>query len=143
MPALEYLLLADYVRQDGNLVHIMAAGLDTFYIPEALLPTGIPVGALARISFSSRDVVGAEHDIKLVFQGPDGDDLLTVSQRFPAPARPPDLPEHWRASISIAFRLALPFTEHGAYQLQVTLDDDPTMSRSVDVRAIEPGTGGN
>ena len=45
MPALEYLLLADYVRQDGNLVHIMAAGLDTFYIPEALLPAGIPVGA--------------------------------------------------------------------------------------------------
>jgi hypothetical protein len=143
MPALEYLLLAEYVRQDGNLVHIMAAGLDTVQIPEGVLPAAIPAGAFARISFSSRDDVGTEHDIKLVFQGPSGDDLLTVSQRFPAPARPPDLPEHWRPAISIVFRLALPITEHGAYRLQVMLDDDPTMSRSVDVRAIEPDPGRN
>lgn len=141
MPALEYLLLAEYVRQDGNFVHIMAAGLDSFFIPAGGLPAAFPVGAFARISFSSRDEVGAEHDVKLVFQGPTGDDLLTVSQRFLAPARAADLPEHWRPSISIVFRLALPLTGHGAYRLQVMLDDDPRMSRSVDVRAVEPGPG--
>src|SRR5215468_842538 len=118
MPDLEYLLLADYVRQDGNFVHIMAAGLDTVYIPAAVLPAAIPVGAFARISFSSRDEVGAEHEVKLVFESPSGDDLLTASQRILAPARTPGVPEHWRTYISIVFRLALLITEHGAYRLQ-------------------------
>jgi hypothetical protein len=141
MPELEYLLLADYVRQDGNFAHIMGAGIDTFNIPAAALPAAVPAGAFARISFSSRDEVGAEHDIKLVFEGPSGDDLLTVSQRIQAPAPAPGVPETWRTFISIVFRFALPFTEHGAYRLQVMLDDDPTKSRSVDVRAVEPVPG--
>ena len=33
MPDLEYLVLADYVRQDAGATHIMGAGIDTFGIP--------------------------------------------------------------------------------------------------------------
>jgi Family of unknown function (DUF6941) len=136
MPEIDYLVLAEYVRQDAGMTHIMAAGIDTFYVPEGQ-PVAVPVGIVARISFSSRDDVGAEHDISLVFQG-SGGDLLTVSRRFPTPPPQPGVPEHWRTAISIAFRLALPIPSHGDYRLQVTLDDDPRLSRSVDVRAIAP-----
>jgi hypothetical protein len=141
MPEIDYVVLAEYVRQDAGMTHIMGAGIDTFFVPEGQ-PVAVPVGIVARISFTSRDDVGVEHEISLVFQGPDGD-LLTVHQRFPTPAPQPDVPEHWRTTVSIAFRLALPIPGRGDYRLQVTLDDDPLLSRSLDVRAIAPPTGQN
>lgn len=140
MPDLEYLVLADYVRQDAGATHIMGAGIDTFGIPAQQLPAAIPVGLVARITFSVRDQVGAEHEIRLVFQGPDGD-LLVISQPFRTPPPAAGVPEHWRTAVSLVSRLMLPFPRHGDYRLQVTLDDDPTLSRSLDVRAIEPLPG--
>jgi hypothetical protein len=38
MPQMEYLVLADYVRQDAVATHIMGAGIDTFTVPEGRLP---------------------------------------------------------------------------------------------------------
>jgi hypothetical protein len=136
VPDLDYVVLADYVRQDAGATHIMGAGIDTFGIPAAALPAAIPVGVVARITFSVRDEVGSEHEIRLAFQGPGGD-LLVISQRFPTPHPAPGVPDHWRTAVSLVSRLALPFPSHGDYRLQVTLDDDPTLSRSVDVRAVE------
>ena len=140
MPDLEYLVLADYVRQDAGVTHIMGAGIDTFHIPSFQLPAAIPVGLVARITFSIRDEVGAEHEVSLIFQGPGGD-LLRASQRFETPPPAPGVPEHWRTAVSLVVRLALPFPSHGDYRLQVMLDDDPTRSRSLDLRAIDPTPG--
>ncbi|MGH3274491.1 MAG: DUF6941 family protein [Streptosporangiaceae bacterium] len=137
MPALEYLVLADYVRQDAGMTHIMGAGLDTINVPVGQLPIGLPVGLVARISFNSRDDVGADHELKIVFHGPPGD-LLTVTHRFKTPPPPPGLPDHWPTAMSIALRIPLPVPSHGNYQLRATLDDDPQMSKLLDVRAIEP-----
>ena len=138
MPELEYLVLADYVRQDYGATHIMGAGIDTFTIPEGRMPVAVPVGVVARITFSSRDEVGAEHDVNLVFQR-GGEDLLRLTQRFRTPPPAPGVPEHWRTALAIAFRMALPFPAHGDdYRLQVSLDDDPRLSRSLDVRAVAP-----
>ena len=141
MPDLEYLVLADYVRQDAGATHIMGAGIDTFNIPTPQLPAAIPVGLVARITFSIRDEVGASHEISLVFQGPGGIELLRASQQFPTPPPAPGIPEHWRTAASLVTRLALPFPSHGDYRLQVTIDDDPRLSRSLDVRAIDPTSG--
>jgi hypothetical protein len=138
MPELEYLVLADYVRQDAGMTHIMGAGIDTFFIPEERLPTAVPVGLVARITFDVRDQVGAEHEINLLFQGPGGEDLLAANQRIQTPPPAPGVPEHWRTAASLVSRLALPVPSHGDYRLQVSIDDDPRMSRSLYVRAIAP-----
>lgn len=139
MPDIDYVVLAEYVRQDAGMTHIMGAGIDTFYIPGDQ-PVAVPVGVVARVSFSSRDEVGTEHEISLVFNGPDDETPLTISQRFPTPPQAEGVPGYWRPAISIAFRIALPFPRHGNYRLQVTVDDDPTLSRSVYVRAVAPPT---
>lgn len=142
MPEIDYVVLAEYVRQDAGMTHIMGAGIDTFFVPDGQ-PVAVPVGIVVRLSFSSRDDVGVEHDVSIVFQGPSGDDLLAIRQRLPTPAPAPGVPEHWRTGLSLALRLALPIPTHGDYRLQVTLDDDPTLSRSLDVRAVSPPTGPN
>ena len=141
MPELEYLVLAEYVRQDAGMTHIMGAGFDTITVPAAQLPAGVPVGAVARVTFSSRDPVGDDHDIELALERSDGESVLSIRQRFPAPARAPGVPETWRMAATIMWRFALLIPEHGNYRLQAVLDDDPRQSRSVDVRAIAPDAG--
>jgi hypothetical protein len=137
MPEIDYFLLADYVRQDAGMTHIMGAGLDTITVPADRMPITQPAGVAVRITFSSLDEVGSEHDLRLVFQGPGGD-LLTMRSRFLTPPPPPGVPDHWRTAVSVAFRVALPIPRHGDFRLQVTLDDDPRLSRSLDVRAVAP-----
>lgn len=122
------------------MTHIMGAGIDTFYTPGGQ-PVAVPVGVVVRIYFDSRDEVGAEHDISVVFRGPDETDLLSVSARFITPPRPAGVPEHWRTTVSLAFRLSLPIPRHGDYALLVRMDQDPMQSRSMDIRAIAPIPG--
>lgn len=139
MPEIEYVILADYVRQDAGMTHIMGAGLDTITVPGDR-PVAIPVGIVVRLTFTSRDEVGAEHDLAISFQR-DGSDLLIVRQRFPTPPPPPGVPDFWRTALAVALRIALPIPGIGNYQLQVVLDQDPRQSRSLDVRAIALGQG--
>ncbi|HEY1324739.1 MAG TPA: hypothetical protein VGF32_31060 [Streptosporangiaceae bacterium] len=139
MPELEYVVLADYVRQDAGVTHIMGAGIDTFAVPT--VPAAVMAGIVVRLAFSSRDHVGAEHEAKFVFSGPPGD-LLTLAQHFPTPPPAPGVPEHWRTALNlVAPRLVLPIPVHGNYRLTVSIDDDPRLSRGVDVRAIAPEPG--
>lgn len=137
MPEIDYVLLAEYVRQDGGTIHIMAANLDTIAVPEAGLPTIVPIGLAARITFSSEDEVGTMHELSLVFSGPPGD-LVKVVQTFATPPPAPGIPLHWRTSLGLAVRMPLPVPSHGNYAVQVMLDDDPRLSRRLDLRAIEP-----
>jgi hypothetical protein len=138
MPELDYVILADYVRQDDGTMHIMAAGLDTIHIPAAVLPAAFQVGVAVRIMFSSQDSVGQEHKLSIEFSGPDGSQLLTAAQHFPTPAPPEGIPPTWRHAVGIAFRVPLPLPAHGEYELQLMLDDDPRLSRTLNLRAIEP-----
>ena len=49
------------------------------------------------------------------------------------------MPEYWRTAMVIALRIALPVQGYGHYLLQAMLDENPTQSRSLDVRVIGPG----
>ena len=140
MPELDYVILADYVRQDAGTIHIMAAGLDTFAITEAKLPAAVPVGIAVRIMFSTRDTVGEIHKLSIEFSGPGGE-LLAAAQHFPTPTPPEGIPATWRHAVGIAIRIALPFPAHGEYALQLMLDDDPRLSRMLDLRAVQPPAG--
>jgi hypothetical protein len=138
-------VLADYVRQDARTTHIMGAGIDTFTVPEGRLPAGVPVGVVARMTFDSRDQVSAEHEVSLVFHGPANAELLRLTQRLRTPAPAPGVPEHWRTAANLIFRgLLLPLPSYGNdYRLEVVMDDDPRLSRSLDVRVVPPSLGQN
>jgi hypothetical protein len=139
MPQMEYLLLAEYIRQDAQMVHIMAAGIDTFTVPEGRLPVAAPVGVLARMSFDSRDPVDAEHAVSLILHGPDDIELLRLTQRLSTPLPAAGVPEHWRTAANLVFRVALPLPSYSnEYRLEVIMDEDPRLSKSLDVRVIAP-----
>ena len=138
MPEIDYVVLAEYVRQDAGMIHIMGAGIDTFHVSQ--VPAAVQVGVAARISFGSTEVVGAEHRVDLVFQGPDGP-LMEAGHQLVTPPKPPDVPEHWRTAVGLVWRLPLPLPRYGDYSLELIIDNDSDLAKSIDVRAVLPGTG--
>lgn len=135
MPALDYMVLADYVRQDGGVIHILGAGMDTIQSP--LVPFVQPLGVALRISFGTTEQVGEEHHVTVSFVGPD-QPVLSASARFTTPPRPPGVPEHWRAALGVALQLAVPIPRYGDYSCELDIDDG-TITQSYDFRVVQPG----
>jgi hypothetical protein len=101
MPQLDFMVTADYVRAEGGMLHMIAAGVDTIIVQG--VPTVRPLGVGLRILI---DVAEAreQHHVELIYQDEDGHTLLQVSGGF-GPIGPDEpLPPAGRPyGVSVAF----------------------------------------
>jgi hypothetical protein len=132
MPQLDYMVLADYVRQDGNAVHIMGAGIDTVFA--RLVPTVQAFGVAAKISFDTTEEPGEQHHLRLTFSGPDSP-VLQVDAAFATPPRIPGVPPHWRTGLGIAMQISVPLPQYGDYSCELSIDDG-AITKSFDLRVM-------
>ena len=56
MPELDYALLCDYVRAEHGIAHVIAAGIDTVYVPD--VPAGHTIGLLSRVAYTLTGAAG-------------------------------------------------------------------------------------
>ena len=138
MPELDYMVLADYVRQDDGVIHIMGAGVDTVVAPA--VPTVQPFGVAARISFSTTEEPGEQHHLTVTFIGPDRR-VLDASATFATPPRPPGVPEHWSTGLGIAAADCRPLPQYGDYSCELDIDDG-AITKAYDFRVIPPAAQG-
>jgi hypothetical protein len=131
MPKLDFMILADYVRADHGVIHIIAAGIDT--IQAAEVPTAHPVGIAIRFKFGSTEEVGTEHPLRLDFQSADRV-LLSLQGTLSNPPHTAETPVHWERSASLVFQITLPIPSYGDYSLELILDDHPL--GSIDIRVV-------
>ena len=134
MPELDYMVLADYVRQDAGVIHIMAAGVDTVFAP--VVPTVQPFGVALRISFSTTEEPGEQHNLTVAFIGPDSR-VLDASVTFVTPPRQQGVPEHWRTGLGIALQIAVPLPQYGDYSCELDIDDG-SITKAYEFRVIRP-----
>ena len=134
MPELEYMVLADYVRQDPGGVHIMGAGVDTVFAP--VVPTVQPFGVALRISFGTTEEPGEQHRLTVSFMGPDSR-VLNASAAFATPPRPQGVPEHWRTGLGVALQIAVPLPQYGDYSCELDIDDG-AITKAYEFRVIPP-----
>lgn len=132
---LDYVMLADYVRQDQGVVHIMAAGIDT--IQTAKVPHVQQIGVALRISFDSTEPAGQEHEIRVTFVGPD-QPILMAGAEFRTPEALDGLPVHWRRRLGVALQLPVLLPSYGDYTCEVSIDDGEQVTGSADFRVIQP-----
>jgi uncharacterized protein DUF6941 len=134
MPELDFMVTADYVRAEGGMLHMIAAGVDTLLVPS--VPAARPVGVGLRLLV---DVAEAQqpHHIELIYQDADGHRLAEVAgtigpvgpgQPFPPPGRPYGVP--------VAFNLILPVPAYGDYSLELIIDERPM--KSITLTAVDP-----
>ena len=129
MPELDFMVTADYVRAEGGVLHMIAAGFDTLWVP--VVPSARQVGVGLRLLL---DVAEAreEHQITLIYQDEDGRVLFRITgtlgpagpgQQLPPPGRPFGVP--------MAFNLTLPMPAYGDYSLELFLDDQANPAKSI------------
>ncbi|GAB3279046.1 hypothetical protein GCM10027589_05420 [Actinocorallia lasiicapitis] len=136
MPELDYMVLADYVRMDAGVAHIMAAGIDT--IRADRLPAAHNAHLAVRLTFGGDEVPGADHLLRLIFSSNDKV-LSSVSGTLQVPDRPPGVPVHWRTGMLLNFVMTLPLPELGDYALALVLDERSL--KEVDLRVVPAGGG--
>lgn len=132
MPELDYMVLADYVRQDNGVIHIMGAGVDTIATPA--VPTVQSLGVAVRLTFDTTEQPGDDHRLKLSFMGPD-QPVLDVAATFITPPRPPGVPEHWKTGLGVALQIPVPLPQFGDYSCVLDIDDG-SITKAFEFRVI-------
>ncbi len=119
MPELDFMVVADYVRAEGGVLHMIAAGFDTMYA--ASVPVMRQIGVGMRLTMTTTELV-YEHDVELVFQDADGKRISqvhgTINPQPSAQAPPLGRP----LGIAMAFNLVVPVPAYGDYSLELLID---------------------
>lgn len=130
MPDLDYALLADYVRAEVGIAHVVAAGIDTINAEE--VPTGRNVGLLFRVRFT-RNECDRPHRIEIIFQDIDGKRLAVLSSVV-TPQWIEDQPVGWRTGLIAGFNIGLPLPHYGVYAFEILIDD--VHKKTLDLRVV-------
>lgn len=119
MPELDFMVIADYVRAEGGVLHMIAAGFDTIYA--ASVPVMRHVGVGMRLTMTLAEAQ-YEHEVELIFQDVDGKRIAEVNGTIgaqphvsaPLAGRP--------FGIAMAFNLMVPIPAFGDYSLELLID---------------------
>jgi hypothetical protein len=133
MPELDYMVTADYVRAEGGMLHIIAAGVDTMLLPS--VPAARQLGVGLRLLI---DVAEAQqpHHVELIYQDADGHRLAQVAGTIGPVATNEPLPPPGRPfGIAVAFNLMLPVPTLGDYSLELLVDGEP--KKSITLTAVQ------
>lgn len=138
------MIIADYVRTDAGVLHLVGAGFDTVHLPAVpgLLTAGIGLRILLDVA-EARD----PHPFGLIFQNADGQRLAEVTgvvgpMTEDTPQPPPGRPY----SVVLPLNARLPIPDYGDYSLEFILDDQPLKTIILTVvagQATAPGGRGD
>lgn len=129
MPELDHAVLADYVRAEGGVAHLIGAGIDTIWAPD--MPAGQNVGVYVRLRFS-RQECGRPHRLEIIFQDVDGQRLADISG-IVEPQWDEDLPPHWRANAALGVNIGIPLPAYGLYAFEILVND--SLVKTIQLRA--------
>lgn len=137
MPELDFMFLADYVRNQGNKLDALGASLDTVNVP--MVPTAAPLGIGVRLLLT-RQECGRTHEIEIIIQDADGTRVAELRSTFNVPleAVDPALPVHFPLGALIALNVPIPLPHEGIYSLDLMVNNDA--KKSVPLRVlVNPG----
>ena len=135
MPELDFMVTADYVRAEGGVLHMIAAGWDTIWVPT--VPAARQIGIGLRLLVDVAEAREAHH-VTLLYQDADGQVLLRMNGTLGpvAPERP--LPPPGRPyGVPMTFNLLLPMPAYGDYSLELFLDDQAEPAKSITITVAE------
>ena len=133
MPDLDFMVVADYVRTDAGVLHMVGAGFDTVTLPA--IPGILQAGIGLRILL---DVAEAHdpHRFTIIFQNADGARLAEISGVVgPVGADTPEPPPGRSYGVLLALNTRLPISDQGDYSLDLILDDESAKTITLTVRA--------
>jgi uncharacterized protein DUF6941 len=141
MPELDFMVTADYVRAEGGVLHMIAAGFDQISLPTVPATRAVGIGLRILVDVAEAQAV---HRLSLIYQGSDGERLAEIHGTFgPIGPEQPLPPEGRPYGLPIAFNLPLPIPAYGDYSLELFIDDQTEAVKSITLTAAPlPGIPG-
>lgn len=134
MPELDYMIIADHVRLEGGLLHMIGGGIDT--VTATAAPAARVVGVAVRVQLFESEC-GSEHNLKIAFDHEDGKRLVSLDGQFSAEyPHAANLPAGWKAPAAFVVNMPLPMPQYGNYSFKLYLDGD--WAKTIPVRVIPP-----
>ncbi len=131
MPELDAAVLCDYVRSEGGIAHIIAAGIDR--VTTAQVPTGQNVGLYILVKFTRMEC-DRPHRVEVIFQTEDGARLVQVEAAI-TPEWMDDTPAGWKQGAVLALNLGLPLPQFGIYSLEILIND--RSEKTIPLRVVQ------
>jgi hypothetical protein len=135
MPELDFMVIADFVRQDGGVLQMVGAGFDTIFAPA--VPSTRLVGIGLRLTLTAAET-RHEHAIELIFQNPDGARLAQINAKIPPQAAPLAARGGRPIGALMAFNVMLPMPAYGDYSFELLVHGNHAKTIPVTV-AAQPG----
>jgi hypothetical protein len=134
MPVLDFMITADYVRAEGGVLHMIAAGFETIWLPS--VPALRQVGIGIRLQLTAAEARHS-HEVELIFQDADGTRLTQVTGTFgPVPPEQPLPPPGRLIGVVIPFNIPVPLPKYGDYSFELLVDH--VSLKSIPVVIAEP-----
>jgi hypothetical protein len=124
MPEVDFMILCDYVRPEGGIMHILGGGIDK--IDLGTFPAVHNIGIAIRLTMT-RAECGRTHEIELVFQDTDGRRMVGFSGSFNA-IYPDGVPPGWPAHGVIPINMGIPLPAAGMYSFELLIDGNAKKS---------------
>ena len=137
MLQLDYALLCDYVRAEGGIAHVIAAGIDTINRPE--VPSVANFGLFARVTFTDEDL-DQPHQFEVGLHDQGGEEIAHVTGARQLRAVE-GLPEGWAYGAVLALNFGVPLPRFGTYTITILLDGEPVKTINLRVVQAEDTTG--
>jgi len=118
MPEVDFMVVCDYVRVDGGVMHMIAGGIDTIYARQ--VPSAQNLGVALRLLLT-RNECDRDHQMELIFQDEDGAAFARVEGQFQV-SYPERVPPGWRAYALLSLNIGVPLPHYGVYSLELLVD---------------------
>lgn len=119
MPKLDFAILAEHVRIDKGVAHVIAAGWDGIQISK--LPWNVHISLLMKIRFH-RTECGRPHRVEVLVQDEDGNRLAQITNTM-RPHWPEGYPITWRWSEQYALDFPVSLKRYGLYECLILVND--------------------
>jgi hypothetical protein len=136
MPELDFMVTADFVRVEGGVLHMIAAGFDTLWVPTVPAARQVGIGLRLLVDVAEAREV---HSFTLLYEAADGQVLLRFNGGFgPVPPEQPLPPPGRPYGVAAALNIPLPMPFYGDYSLELFLDDQAEAAKSITLTVAPP-----
>ena len=134
MPELDFMVVADYVRAEGGVLHMIAAGFDTMAVPTVPAARAVGIGLRLLVDVAE---ARSQHRVALIYLGTDGQRLAEISGTLGSIGPDQPLPPEGKPFVvPMAFNLTLPVPAYGDYSLELFVDDQQEAVKSITLTAV-------
>jgi hypothetical protein len=120
LPELDYALLCDYVRAEGGVAHVIAAGVDTVTLLQ--VPGAANLGLLVRLTFT-RGECDKPHRLEAILADTDGEPVARINGVI-TPTWQQGMPPGWKTGAMLGLNFAVILPKYGVYSLDILVNDD-------------------